>query len=58
MPEWRPPALQAGSGLRFAELMDLVAQQSSVRVAERDVRQALAELEGSVRVANGIVSLR
>jgi hypothetical protein len=50
--------VQAGSGLRLAELMDLVQAQSSVRVSERDVRLALGELEDSVRFHNGIVSLR
>lgn len=44
--------------MRLAELLDLVSQQSSVRVSERDVRQALAELEDHVRFQNGVISLR
>lgn len=44
--------------MRFAELMDAIGEQASVRVSEREVRQALAELEDSVRFVNGVVSLR
>ena len=59
LPARLPPCLpQAGSGMRFADLMDAIAEQSSVRVSERDVRLALGELEETVRFQNGIVSLR
>lgn len=52
--------LQAGgpSGMRLAELLDLVNAQASVRVTERELRQALGELEDVARVAGGVVTLR
>ena len=45
-------------GVRLADLLDGINAQSSVRVSERDLRLALAELEDVARVQHGVVTLR
>jgi DNA replication licensing factor MCM4 len=51
------PSARSGQGVRLAELLDRVNAQASVSVGERELRQALAELEGVARVHGGLVSL-
>lgn len=46
------------NGLRIADVLDSINAQSSVRVSERDLRQALNELEDVARVQQGVVMLR
>lgn len=52
--------LQSGGpgSLRLAELLDALNAQASVRVTERDLRLALAELEDDYRLAAGVVTAR
>ena len=54
-----PSCPQAGpNGLRIADLLDTVNAQASVRVSERDLRLALAQLDDVARVQQGVVTLR
>ncbi|PSC67965.1 DNA replication licensing factor MCM4 [Micractinium conductrix] len=46
------------NGLRIADLLDTVNAQASVRVSERDLRLALAQLDDVARVQQGVVTLR
>ena len=59
-PPSHPPSPQAGGGggsVRLADLLDRFNAQAAVHVSEREVRQALGELEGGYRLgANGMIA--
>lgn len=52
------PRQASREGMRLADLLDSINAQSSVHVSERDLRQALCQLEDGWKLTAGIVSAR